>query len=55
MLLAFSLGLMGVLTPYASGPAAVYFGSGYLPRKDFWQLGAIFGVIFLGTLLLLCH
>jgi L-tartrate/succinate antiporter len=51
MLMVFSLGLMGVLTPYATGPAPVYFGSGYLPRGDFWRLGLIFGVIFLGTLL----
>jgi L-tartrate/succinate antiporter len=51
MLLVFSLGLMGVLTPYATGPAPVYFGSGYIPRRDFWRLGLIFGVIFLGALL----
>jgi L-tartrate/succinate antiporter len=53
MLLGFSLGIMGVLTPYATGPAPVYFASGYLSRSDFWRLGLIFGVIFLGTLLLI--
>jgi L-tartrate/succinate antiporter len=53
MLLVFSLGVMGVLTPYATGPAPVYFGSGYIPRRDFWRLGLIFGVIFLAALLLL--
>jgi L-tartrate/succinate antiporter len=53
MLMVFSLGLMGVLTPYATGPAPVYFGSGYIPRRDFWRLGLIFGVIFLAALLLL--
>ena len=53
MLMVFSLGLMGVLTPYATGPAPVYFGSGYIPRRDFWRLGLIFGVIFLSALLLL--
>lgn len=52
MLMCFSLGLMGVLTPYATGPAPVYFGSGYIPRRDFWRLGLIFGLIFLGALLL---
>jgi L-tartrate/succinate antiporter len=52
MLLMFSLGLMGVLTPYATGPAPVYFSSGYLPRRDFWRLGFVFGAIFLSTLLL---
>jgi L-tartrate/succinate antiporter len=51
MLAAYSLGLMGVLTPYATGPAAVYFASGFIPRKDFWLLGAVFGLIFLLTLL----
>jgi L-tartrate/succinate antiporter len=51
MLLVFSLGIMGVLTPYATGPAPVYFASGYLSRKDFWKLGLVFGVIFLGALL----
>ena len=51
MLLAYSIGLMGVITPYATGPAPVYFGSGYIPRKDFWVLGFVFGLIFLGTLL----
>ena len=51
LLLAFSLGLMGVITPYATGPAPVYFGSGYIARKDFWRLGLIFGAIFLAVLL----
>ena len=52
MLLVFSLGIMGVLTPYATGPAPVYFASGYISRKDFWKLGLIFGFIFIGALLL---
>jgi len=51
MLLAYSIGLMGVITPYATGPAPVYFGSGYIPRRDFWVLGFVFGLIFLGVLL----
>lgn len=51
MLMVFSLGLMGVLTPYACGPSAVYYESGYLPRRDFWRLGLIFGAIFLAALL----
>jgi L-tartrate/succinate antiporter len=52
MLLVFSLGIMGVLTPYATGPAPVYFASGYISRRDFWRLGLVFGLIFLGALLL---
>jgi L-tartrate/succinate antiporter len=51
MLLCYSLGIMGVLTPYATGPAPVYFGSGYISRKAFWSLGFVFGVIFLVVLL----
>jgi L-tartrate/succinate antiporter len=53
LLLGFSLGIMGVLTPYATGPAPVYFGSGFFSRRDFWLLGLVFGVIFLGALLLI--
>lgn len=44
--LCLQLGIMGILTPYASGPSPVYYGSGYLPSGDYWRLGAIFGVIF---------
>ena len=39
-------GIMGILTPYAGGPNPVYYGSGYLPARDFWRLGAIFGLLF---------
>lgn len=51
MLLGFSLGIMGVLTPYATGPAPLYYGCGYIARKDFWRLGFVFGMLFLLTLL----
>jgi L-tartrate/succinate antiporter len=53
MLLALTLGIMGILTPYATGPSPVYYGSGYIPAKDYWRLGAIFGVVFFAALLLL--
>ena len=53
MLLVFSLGIMGVLTPYATGPAPVYFASGYISRKEFWVLGLIFGLIYLAALLII--
>ncbi len=39
MLLAFSHGLMGVVSPYATGPAPVYHGSGYLPGPVFLAPG----------------
>ena len=51
LLLLYSLGLMGILTPYATGPAPIWYGGGYLPAKDFWRMGAIMGLIFLIVLL----
>lgn len=53
LLLCLTLGIMGVLTPFATGPSPVYYGSGYLPAKDYWRLGAIFGVLFIAALLLI--
>ena len=44
LLLAYPLGMIGVLTPYASGQNAVYYGSGYIKRRDFWVLGLVLGV-----------
>jgi len=49
--LCLTLGIMGILTPYATGPSPVYYGSGYLPSSDYWRLGAIFGLIFLLVML----
>jgi citrate:succinate antiporter/L-tartrate/succinate antiporter len=51
LLLVYSLGLMGVLSPYATGPAPVYYASGYVSRRDFWVLGLVFGAIYLAVLL----
>ena len=53
LLLVFTGGIMGILTPYATGPAPVYFGCGFITRRDFWKLGLIFGLIFLAALLLI--
>jgi L-tartrate/succinate antiporter len=53
LLLVLSLGIMGILSPYATGPSPVYYGSGYIPARDYWRLGAIFGVIFFAALLLI--
>ena len=52
MLLCYTLGLMGILTPYATGPSPIYYGSGYVAPKDFWTLGLIFGLIFLVVFLI---
>ena len=51
LLLVYSLGLMGVLSPYATGPAPVYYASGFISRRAFWSLGLLFGLIYLATLL----
>ena len=53
LMLVLTLGIMGILTPYGTGPSPVYFGSGYLPAADYWRLGAIFGVIYVTVFLLI--
>jgi L-tartrate/succinate antiporter len=50
ILICATLGLMGILTPYATGPSPVYYGCGYITRKEFWILGFVFGVIFIAAL-----
>ena len=42
----YSLGLMGVISPFATGPAPLYYGSGYIGKTDFWKFGLIFGMVF---------
>ena len=51
LLLSLTIGIMSVLSPYASGVNSVYYGSGYLPAPDFWRLGGIFGLIFITVFL----
>lgn len=51
LLLLYSLGMMGCITPYANGPAPIYFSSGYIPARDFWRLGFILGLFNLIVLL----
>ena len=52
ILLVLSIGIMGCLTPYATGPGVIIYGCGYVKSKDYWRLGAIFGVIYIAMLLL---
>ncbi len=54
ILLVGSLGLMGIITPYATGPSPIWYGAGYISQATWWKLGAIFGAIFLASLVLLC-
>jgi L-tartrate/succinate antiporter len=51
LMLVYALGIMGILTPYATGPSPIYYGSGYIKSNDFWRLGLIFGTIYLVVLL----
>ena len=51
LLLCGSLGLMGILTPYATGPSPIYYGSGYISRKAYWLLASVFGLIFIAVYL----
>ena len=46
LLLCLTIGIMGVVSPYGAGPSPIYYGSGYLPARDYWRLGGIFGLIF---------
>ena len=45
--------MMGILTPYATGPSPVYYRCGYISRSEFWTLGLILGVVFLGLYLVI--
>ena len=53
LLCLYSLGIMGVISPYATGPAPIYFNSGYIGRSEFWKFGLIFGIVFFAGLLLI--
>src|SRR5207248_9544765 len=53
LLCVYSLGLMGVISPYATGPAPMYFGSGYIGKGDFWKFGLILGLTYLAGLLVI--
>jgi L-tartrate/succinate antiporter len=51
LLLAYPLGLMGVLTTYTAGHNPIYYGSGYISRQAFWVLGLVLGLFFFATYL----
>jgi Di- and tricarboxylate transporters len=51
--LGFTLGIMGILTPYATGPAPVYYSCGYIRKRDFWWFGLVMGTLFLICYLLI--
>ena len=51
ILLAGSLGIMGIITPYGTGPSPIWYGAGYISQARWWALGALFAVIYLAVLL----
>jgi len=53
LLLCMELGIMGIITPFADAASPIYANSGYLPARDYWRLGTIFGAIFLVMFLVL--
>lgn len=42
---AFSSNLFGGLTHYGSGPAPLFYGSGYVTIKDWWRVGFILSLV----------
>jgi L-tartrate/succinate antiporter len=47
LLLCMELGIMGIITPFADAASPIYANSGYLPSRDYWRLGTIFGAIYI--------
>jgi L-tartrate/succinate antiporter len=39
LLLAYTVGLTPLMSPYSSGPSPIYYGSGYIKGRDFWVYG----------------
>lgn len=52
ILLTSSIGLMGIITPYGTGPSPIWYGAGYISQGRWWALGAIFATIFMAVLIL---
>jgi citrate:succinate antiporter/L-tartrate/succinate antiporter len=53
VLLMLSLGIMGIISPYGTGPSPIYYGTGFIKGGEFWKLATIFGVIYLVVFLLI--
>lgn len=45
MSIASLTGLMGGITHYATGPAPIFYGSGYITQGEWWKIGFIMSVI----------
>ncbi len=51
--LALTTGLMGIVSPYATGAALPYYNSGYIKSAEFWRNGTLYGIIFIAALVLI--
>ena len=51
ILVAGTLGIMGIITPYGTGPSPIWYGAGYISQARWWALGAIFGANYRAVLL----
>jgi len=51
LLCMYGLGLMGVISPYATGPAPMYYGSGFIGKRQFWTFGLLFGLVYFAGLI----
>jgi len=51
VILAGSLGVMGIITPYGTGPSPIWYGAGYITQAKWWILGAIFGALYLAVII----
>ncbi|WP_333802911.1 DASS family sodium-coupled anion symporter [Sulfurospirillum sp.] len=52
ILLTSTIGLMGIITPYGTGPSPIWYGAGYISQGRWWALGAVFAAIFIAVLLI---
>lgn len=46
------MGIMGILTPYTTGHSPIWYASGYIKGGEYWKLGIIFGIIYLGIFII---
>ena len=51
--LALTTGIMGVISPYATGAALPYYNSGYITSAEFWRNGTVYGMVFLAALIVI--
>lgn len=51
ILLSSAIGLMGIITPYGTGPSPIWYGAGYISQGTWWALGAVFAAIYMAVLL----